>query len=333
MEIIRLHLAGFLAGFILDLIVGDPHWFKLHQVRMIGALYSALDKAFLGPEVNSGHKAEGAGNINLKEYSRGLFTVALAVLLSILSNAAVLYICFEINRYLFIAAEAFLSCTCISTASLVRETSPVKKALGNNDLYAAREKLSYVVGRDTDRLKEKEIINAVIETLAENLSDGIISPIFYLALFGPCGGMAFKAVSTGDSMIGYKNKRYFSFGRAAAKLDDILNFIPARITAALIIFLSIFSKRLSAAGAYRAFRRDHRKTESPNAGCPESAVAGALGIELGGSALYGGVLIDRPQLGENKREATLSDISITQRLVISASVVMEIICVFVLYLI
>ena len=332
MSIVRLHFYGFIAGFLLDMLVGDPHWFKAHPVRLMGSLYSALDKAFLGPKSDSGHKAEARGQLDLLEYVQGLFTIALTALLSVLAGAGILYACFKVNEYLFIAAEAFLTCTCLSTASLIRETSPVKKALRQNDIQTARKRLSYVVGRDTDRLRSTEIIKAVIETLAENLSDGIISPLFYLAIFGPCGGLFFKAVSTGDSMIGYKNDRYFSFGRAAAKTDDILNFLPARISAFLIVLSAVFSRKLSAGDAAKAYRNDHKKTESPNAGCPESAMAGALGIELGGAAFYGGKLIERPVLGIFSREAELDDIGRAQRIVVSASVFMEIICAVVLYL-
>lgn len=329
--ILQLHLIGFIAGFVLDLIVGDPHWFKAHPVRLMGALYSALDKAFLGEKAGIGHKAETDGRLDIHEYAEGFFTTALVMLLSILIPAGILYVCWRINCILFIAAEAFMTCTCLSAASLIRETSSVKNALAGNDLPKARKSLSYVVGRDTDRLSVTEIIKAVIETLAENLSDGIISPLFYLAIFGPCGGMAFKAVSTGDSMIGYKNSRYFSFGRAAARLDDALNFIPARISALIIAGAAIFQRRLSAVKAIRTFRNDHAKTESPNAGCPESAMAGALGIQLGGAAYYGGVLIERPFLGENLKKPQESDIAAAQRIVVCVSVFMEIICAVVLY--
>ena len=332
MSIVRLHFYGFVAGSILDLIVGDPHWFKAHPVRLMGALYSALDKAFLGPKDDRGHKAEGTGQLDFREYVQGLFTMALTALLSVFAGAVILYACFRVNEYLFIAAEAFLTCTCLSTASLIRETSPVKKSLAGGDITKARKKLSYVVGRDTDRLKPGEIIKAVIETLAENLSDGIISPLFYLALFGPCGGLFFKAVSTGDSMIGYKNDRYFSFGRAAARTDDLLNYVPARISAFLIILSGLFSRKLSARRAFLSYRADHAKTESPNAGCPESAIAGALGIELGGEAFYGGKLIYRPVLGTFSRESELQDIGLVQRIVVSSSVFMEIVCAFVIYL-
>ena len=321
MDIIKLHLCGFALGFVLDLIVGDPHWFKIHPVRIMGALIGALDKFFLGEKKDVGHKAEQTGRVDLRQFVQGLFTMALVTLLAILIPAGILYLCYRLNRYLFIIAEALLTCMCLSTASLVRETSPVKKALLKNDIYAARKSLSYVVGRDTERLKETEIIKAVIETLAENLSDGIISPLFYLAVFGPCGGMAFKAISTGDSMIGYKNARYFSFGRAAAKTDDVLNFIPARISAVLIMISAFFIKGMSVGNALRTYKNDHKKTGSPNAGCPESAMAGALGLTLGGPAYYGGRLIDRPELGDFDRQPEIHDITLSQKSVVSSAVI------------
>ncbi len=331
---VRLHLCGFILGFLLDLIIGDPHWFVIHPVRIMGRLISALDRAFLGPQTEGRHKSFESGKTDLREYVQGIFTILLTVLLSVLATAVLLYICLQVSRYLFVAAEAFLTCTCLSTASLIRETTPVKKAIDSGDIITARKKLSYVVGRDTQNLTKTEIIKAVIETLAENMSDGIISPLFWLAIFGPCGGMAFKAISTGDSMIGYKSERYYSFGRAAAKLDDVLNYIPARISAFLIMLVSAFSKKLSSSGSYNAYKRDHMKTSSPNAGSPESAMAGALGIQLGGPAYYGGELIDRPTLGPTISELRIDKglISLTQKIVAACSVVMEILCVVVLYL-
>lgn len=333
MELIELHFYGFVTGSVLDLLVGDPHWFKAHPVRLMGALYNALEGAFLGPEEDKGHKAASGGKLDVHKYAQGVFTLAFIVLLSILVPAGILFLCRRVSDWLFIAAEAFMTCTCLSAASLVRETSPVRKALEKGDTGRARKYLSYVVGRDTQKLSVTEITKAVIETLAENLSDGIISPLFYLALAGPCAGMAFKAVSTGDSMIGYRSERYYSFGRAAAVADDFLNFIPARISAALLIFSSFFQKKMSARGALSSYRADHRKTESPNAGCPESAMAGALGIELGGDAFYGGKLVERPLLGSPEKKAEISDIGRAQRTVVLSSVFMEIICAFVLYLV
>ena len=331
---VRLHLCGFILGFLLDLIIGDPHWFLIHPVRIMGKLISALDRAFLGPQQDDRHKSAESGKTDLREYVQGLFTILLTTLLSVMITALILYVCLHVSPYLFMAAEAFLTCTCLSTASLIRETTPVKKAIDSGDIITARKKLSYVVGRDTQNLTKTEIIKAVIETLAENMSDGIISPLFWLAIFGPCGGMAFKAISTGDSMIGYKSPRYYSFGRAAAKLDDVLNYIPARISAFLIMLVSILSKNLSAHSSYETYKRDHMKTRSPNAGSPESAMAGALGIRLGGPAYYGGVLIDRPTLGSTISELRIDNdlISLTQKIVAACSVVMEILCVVVLYL-
>lgn len=332
---IRLHLYGFILGFVLDLIVGDPHWFVIHPVRIMGKLISALDRAFLGPQRDDRHKSHESGKIDLREYVQGLFTILLTVLLSVLATAGILYICLQVSDYLFIAAEAFMTCTCLSTASLIRETTPVSKALDSDDIQTARKKLSYVVGRDTENLSRTEIIKAVIETLAENMSDGIISPLFWLAIFGPCGGMAFKAISTGDSMIGYKSPRYYSFGRPAAKLDDILNYIPARISAILIVFVSFFSQKLSARRALAVYRTDHEKTSSPNAGSPESAMAGSLGIQLGGPAYYGGILIDRPTLGTATTELRIDNalISKSQKIVAACAVLMEIMCGVVLYLV
>ena len=327
MDIIKLHLCGFAIGFVLDLIVGDPHWFKFHPVRIMGALIGALDKFFLGEKKDVGHKADLDGRVDLRQFMQGLFTMALVTVLSILVPAGILYLCYEADHYLFIAAEAVLTCMCLSTASLIRETSPVKKALLKDDIYAAANSLSRVVGRDTDRLSEAGIIRAVIETLAENLSDGIISPVIYLAIFGPCGGMAFKAISTGDSMIGYKNERYLDFGRAAAKLDDAVNYVPSRISAWLMIAACHFlGNPFIASEAKRIYLRDRRKHASPNSAQTESACAGALGVRLAGDASYFGKIVHKPFIGDARRKISAQDIPNADRLMYGTAILCLLIC-------
>jgi adenosylcobinamide-phosphate synthase len=184
-------------------------------------------------------------------------------------------------------AAAIISYTCLAARSLHSESALVANALVAGNLAEARRSLSYIVGRDTANLDEAEIWRALVETVAENTSDGIIAPIFWLTLGGPVAGIAFKAVSTLDSMVGYKNERYLHFGWASARMDDLLNFIPARITA-LLIALAAAPAGLSPRGAMIVTLRDRMKHPSPNSGHPEAAAAGALSIQLGGKAFYGG---------------------------------------------
>lgn len=333
MGIIRLHLYGFFAGFLLDMIIGDPHWFIIHPVRLYGGLIALLDKFFLGASDKGRHKEAGERQLILSEYATGVFTLAIVVLLSGAGSALILYLCYRISDLAFMIAEAIITCTALSGSSLIRETTPVRRALEDNDIGEARRRLSFVVGRDTDHLSCDEIARATVETLAENLSDGIISPLFFLALGGPCAGLAFKAVSTADSMIGYKSRRYYSFGRASARTDDLLNLIPARLSALLIMAASFLLKGCSASRAFKVCRRDHGRTESPNAGYPESAMAGSLGIRLGGAASYNGSMIERPCLGEGSsdKEPDCKAIVTAQRIVRLSTLLMEIICLFVLY--
>jgi adenosylcobinamide-phosphate synthase len=181
-----------------------------------------------------------------------------------------------------------ISSTCLAIRSLHIESARVATALSSGDLPQARQHLSWIVGRDTERLDEPEIWRALVETVAENTSDGIIAPLFWLTVGGPVAAMAYKAVSTLDSMVGYRNERYMHLGWASARMDDILNFIPARLTAILMIVAAAMSGH-SASGAIRITMRDRLKHPSPNSGHPESAAAGALGVRLGGEANYSGI--------------------------------------------
>jgi adenosylcobinamide-phosphate synthase len=184
--------------------------------------------------------------------------------------------------------SAGISYTCLATRSLHRESALVAAALNTGNIEEARRNLSYIVGRDTADLSESEIWRALIETVAENTSDGIIAPLFWLTVTGPVGGMVFKAVSTLDSMVGYRNERYLRFGWASARMDDLLNFIPARLTAFLMILAAPLAG-LSPKGALSATLGDRLKHPSPNSGHPEAAAAGALGVRLGGPASYKGI--------------------------------------------
>jgi adenosylcobinamide-phosphate synthase len=197
-----------------------------------------------------------------------------------------------------LSGAIIISSTCLATRSLHVESDRVATALSSGDLPTARHYLSWIVGRDTDRLEEPEIWRALVETVSENTSDGIIAPMFWLALGGPVAAMAYKAVSTLDSMVGDKNGRYLHLGRASARMDDLLNFIPARLTALLIIIAAALIG-LSAHDAMLITLRDRLKHPSPNSGHPEAAAAGALGVRLGGAASYDGVISWKEQIGNS----------------------------------
>jgi adenosylcobinamide-phosphate synthase len=193
-----------------------------------------------------------------------------------------------------------LSWHCLAARSLQQESALVADALGGGDLAAARKSLSFIVGRDTADLAEPEIWRGAVETVAENSSDGVIAPLFCLMLGGPVLGLAYKAVNTLDSMVGYKNETYLLFGRASAKFDDLANWLPARLTGLLIV-MAAPAAGLSAAGAWRIMRRDGRNHSSPNSGIPEAAVAGALGVQLGGTISYFGRPVAKPTIGDPRR--------------------------------
>jgi adenosylcobinamide-phosphate synthase len=216
-----------------------------------------------------------------------------------------------LSPYAVFAVEAIIGFYCLSARSLASEANQVRKHLSQGDLAAARHAVSMIVGRDTANMNEHEIARATVETVAENITDGIVSPLFYLAIGGPVAALAFKAVSTMDSMIGYRNDRYRHFGTCAARLDDILNFIPARLTGFIIIPLIAAVTGNNLPKSLGAVYRDRKKHPSPNSAHGEAAVAGALDIELGGEATYNGRISRKPRLNEGGRQPAVHDIADT----------------------
>jgi adenosylcobinamide-phosphate synthase len=269
----------FLAGYALDLLVGDPPAWP-HPVRLIGRLIGAAESRFYQPTVAAGLRfwlAVQAGALAP--------VVLLCLVLPWLPDAVQ-----------FLAA-AYLCYAGLATRSLHLESRRVEEALAAGDLDAARFWLSRIVGRETAHLSPAEVRRAVLETVAENLSDGIVAPMFYLLLLGLPGLALYKTANTLDSMVGYKNTRYLKFGRVAARADDVLNFLPARLTAGLVV-LWAGPLGLDGPGARRILARDGHKASSPNAGRPEAALAGALGVQLGGPAVYFGEQVDKPSIGD-----------------------------------
>jgi adenosylcobinamide-phosphate synthase len=261
------------AALLLDLALGDPRWLP-HPVVLIGRLISAFDS--LLNRITSHKRIAG--------------TLLLLVTAGSAGTAAWLLIrgSYCLHPLAGFLASAGVSYTCLAARSLHRESALVADALAAGDIAEARRNLSYIVGRDTAGLDECEIWRALIETVAENTSDGIIAPLFWLTVTGPVGGMVYKAVSTLDSMVGYRDERYLQFGWASARMDDLLNFIPARLTALLMILAAPLAG-LSPKRALSAVLRDRLKHPSPNSGHPEAAAAGALGVRLGGPASYKGI--------------------------------------------
>ena len=267
---------------ILDLLIGDPRRFP-HPVTYMGKLIAILEKA-----LRRVFKNERIG---------GLFLLLLTVAITIGTALALLVGAYTIKSYAGFIVAVILSWSCIAARSLHLESSLVADALIRGDLAEARRFLSYIVGRDTAELDEAEIWRATVETVAENTSDGVIAPLLYLMVGGPVLGLAYKAVNTLDSMVGYKNERYLSFGWASARFDDLVNYLPARLTGLLITFAAPLAG-LPARDAWRVMLRDGRKHTSPNSGIPEAAVAGALGLRLGGTNLYGGRPVEKPTIGD-----------------------------------
>ena len=257
---------------VLDLMLGDPRWLP-HPVVLIGQLISALETV-----LRKMFRHERAAGVLLLIATAGTSATAAWLLVGISSR---------LHPLAGFLAAAVISYTCLAARSLHRESALVADALIGGDLAGARQALSQIVGRDTATLDEAEIWRALVETVAENTSDGIIAPLFWLTLGGPVAGMAYKAVSTLDSMVGYKNERYLHFGWASARMDDLLNFIPARLSALLMVLAAPLAG-LSMRGALLITLRDRLKHPSPNSAHPESAAAGALGVQLGGRSYYGG---------------------------------------------
>jgi adenosylcobinamide-phosphate synthase len=279
------------AAWGLDLLLGDPRSLP-HPVVAIGRLVRSTENFW--PQV-------------LRNRRRAGIALTLAVLaLTAATTWGILSLTAALAPMLALLATIWLSYTCLATRSLHRESARVIRALEAGDLSGARHALAWIVSRDTGELGEEAILRATCETVAENTSDGIIAPLFYLALGGPILGMTYKAASTLDSMVGYKNDKYLQLGWASARLDDLLNLIPARLTVLLVVLCAPFLG-LSAGQALQAAWRDGGKSSSPNAGYPMAAMAGALGVTFGGVATYFGAACEKPTLGSARHPLTVAD--------------------------
>lgn len=302
-------LGAIVAGFILDLIFGDPHWLP-HPICLIGNLIGFLEKnlrRLLAP----GKTALLLG---------GALMVVIVLSLSFAVPYAVLMLAEQVSPWLRFALETVMFYQIFATKCLRDESMKVYTALHSNDLEDARVKLSWIVGRDTKELTAEEVTKGAVETVAENTADGIIAPMFYMFIGGAPLAFLYKGINTMDSMVGYKNDKFLYFGRCAAKLDDVANFIPARITGILMILASYFLN-MNAAGAWKIFWRDRYNHLSPNSAMTESVTAGALNIQLGGDHYYFGKLVHKDTIGDNIRPVVAEDIVAVNNLLYMTAVI------------
>lgn len=297
MDVLLTHhiLLAVCIGFVVDCIVGDPE--KLpHPVRWMGALITVLERR-LRRETDAPRKQQAKG---------ALLVLCVCLVTAALSALAV-WAAFRLHVLAGIAVESLMCTWCLAARNLCDASMAVFRALRNGDIPAARTAVSMIVGRDTAMLDAAGITRAAVETVAENANDGVVAPLFFLLLGGPVCGMVYKAVNTMDSMIAYKNRTYRYFGTAAARSDDAAGFIPARLCA-LAMIAAAFLLHFDGRNAWKIFRRDRYKHESPNSAQTESACAGALRVQLAGDSVYKGIVEHKPLLGDALRPVEAQDI-------------------------
>ncbi|MGD8399740.1 MAG: adenosylcobinamide-phosphate synthase CbiB [Bacillota bacterium] len=289
-----------------DLLLGDPKWFP-HPVRLIGKYIAAFERQVRRWRFNP-------AGLRISGICLTVTTVGLAWFIV----WGILTWCARVNWWLYQVVNIGFLWTCLAPRCLAREAAQIARTLRDGEIGLARCQLAMIVGRDTENLDESGIIRAVVETVAENTSDGVIAPLFYMFLGGAPLAMAYKAVNTLDSTVGYKKAFYRYFGWCAAKCDDAANFVPARLTAALL-WLAAWFLRLDYRNCARIIRRDRHNHLSPNAAYPEAAVAGALGVRLGGANYYFGELTPKPTLGDPLAPLQIEHIRATNRLMYGAT--------------
>ena len=319
----KYHMTAFFLGFLLDLLLGDPHWLP-HPIRLMGRWNTQVEKWLRGKKERN----------EKRELRQGAFMVIFVLLCTVVVAAMILLLSYHINHYLGVAVETIMTYQILAAKSLKVESMKVYHCLKQGTLKDARRAVSMIVGRDTECLGEAGVTRAAIETVAENTSDGVIAPMLYTALGSPILGFFYKAVNTMDSMIGYKNDKYLYFGRAAAKLDDFVNFLPARISAYLMIGAAFLGgKCFSGKRAYGIYKRDNKNHASPNSAQTEAVCAGALGIQLAGDASYFGKTVKKPYIGDEVRGVEYEDIKRANRLMYLTAWMSEILCLLALGLI
>lgn len=320
------HIFAFIAGFVLDLLIGDPHFIP-HPVRLIGSLISFLDKRL---NCDVGYNISEK-KLNLIKYKRGMLLAFTVIFATFAMSVIIIVAAYSINLYAGVIAEAVMTWQILATKCLRVESMRVYDALRTDGVDAGRMAVSMIVGRDTSVLDAAGVTRAAVETIAENTSDGVIAPMLYTAIGGPVLGFVYKAVNTMDSMLGYKNDKYMYFGRFAARLDDVVNFIPARISAYLMIAAAfIGGRQFDGKNAYRIFKRDRFNHASPNSAQTESVCAGALRVQLAGDAVYFGKLVKKKYIGDGLREIEYEDIKRANRLMYITAFLCELLSVAVM---
>ena len=291
----------FTLGYWLDIFIGDPNnWY--HPVQALGKIINMLEQKLLK-----------AGFRKSRKKINGFILLMLLVLIAFMLPLLIIKLAFQIHPILAVLIEAWMLFQAFATRQLDRETKRVYKALKENNLQEARKYMSYLVSRDTGQMSEEDILKATIETISENIGDGIVAPLFYACIGGAPLVWAYKAVNTLDSMVGYKNKKYEDFGYASAKCDDILNYIPARLTSIFILFSGLLLKMNFMQGL-KILLRDRKNHASPNSAYPEAAAAGLLGIQLGGKASYFGVVSMKATMGDPDKKIDLKDLKKTSQI-------------------
>lgn len=306
-------------GYTIDLIVGDPYSFP-HPVIYIGKLIKSVENIIR--KIFQDEKY-----LKLAGFILWFITVGITYLIT--------YLIIRISKFsniTFLIANSFIIYTTLATKCLKDEAVKIYNVLKSGDIQESRKQLSYIVGRDTSNLNEAEIIRATVETVAENTVDGIISPMFYAFIGGAPLAMAYKAVNTLDSMVGYKNDKYINLGFASAKIDDIANYIPARVC---VIFMTLasFILRFDYKRCFKIAIRDRKNHKSPNCAYSEGAVAGSLGIQLGGTNVYFGKAVYKPTIGDKDREIEIEDIKKTNKIMYMSSILSLIIFTLIFLLI
>lgn len=320
------HIFAFIAGFVLDLLIGDPHFIP-HPVRLIGSLISFCDKRL---NCDAGYNISEK-KLNLIKYKRGMLLAFTVIFATFAMSVIIIVAAYSINLYAGVIAEAVMTWQILATKCLRVESMRVYDALRTDGVDAGRRAVSMIVGRDTSVLDVAGVTRAAVETIAENTSDGVIAPMLYTAIGGPVLGFVYKAVNTMDSMLGYKNDKYMYFGRFAARLDDVVNFIPARISAYLMIAAAfIGGRQFDGKNAYRIFKRDRFNHASPNSAQTESVCAGALRVQLAGDAVYFGKLVKKKYIGDGLREIEYEDIKRANRLMYITAFLCELLSVAVM---
>jgi len=293
-------------AYVLDLIFGDPQNI-IHPVQIIGKMINIGEKSLLGKKYKSDRKYKFFAGMILNITVISL-TYGITYLIHRTSE----------NSIIFTVAEIYLMYTVFSINSLAREGNRVYNILKEGNIERARKDLSYLVSRDTGTMDEKMIIRSTMETISENTVDGIVAPMMYMFLGGLPLSMTYKAINTFDSMVGYKNEKYMDFGKFSAKLDDVANFIPARITGILIVIASMILG-YDYKNSLKIFIRDRKNHSSPNSGHAEAGVAGALGVQFGGKVSYFGKEVDKPVIGDKTKDFELEDIKKNIKIMYAAS--------------